>query len=183
MNEARTLMTLSTLAATAWMLGFGAPAAAAPKGGGGGSATTVVWVVNDEGIPYEAPTYLPPCAAKKAAGKTNYGVVFERHDLCATVTTSTGSQLTDDVVIQVTTTKGYITSIQLRGQDVIGEEGIMHESEVWPITPPFKPTSASFTLHVHAEHLPIWRLSDHLGGERVEMVGTISLGDLVYASQ
>lgn len=157
-------------------------AVAAPppgKGGGKDKVTFEVSVVNPEATLYNAPTYLPTCTAT-TPGPFSYTALFDRHDLCATVTTSTGYQLTDDIVIEVDTTQGLITSVQLRGQDVIGEEGIMHESEAVAITPPVTPSGAGFTVHVHVDNLPIWKLTRHLGGKRVEIVGYISLGDLVY---
>lgn len=166
--------------------GFGLVGAAAPPPGKGGGKDKgvrfVVTVVNPEATLYNAPTYLPTCAAITGE-QTSFTALFDRHDLCATVTTNTGYQLTDDIVIQVNTTQGLITSVQLRGQDVIGEEGIMHESEAVAITPPATPSNTGFTLHVHADNLPIWKLTRHLGGKRVEIVGLISIGDMVYTPQ
>jgi hypothetical protein len=146
--------------------GFAAIGGAAPppgKGGGKDKVTFEVSVVNPEATLYDVPTYLPTCTAT-SGGNNSYTALFDRHDLCATVTTSTGYQLTDDIVIQVNTTQGLITSVQLRGQDVIGEEGIMHESETVAITPPVTPSTSGFTLHVHVDNLPIWKLTRHLGG-------------------
>ncbi len=155
-----------------------------PGGGGGGGSKLIFDVVfeNSEVTLYDAPTYLPLCLAR-TGGKNNYSALFPRHDLCATVTTSTGRTLTDDIGVTVNTTKGLITSVQLRGQDVIGEEGIAHESELVALTPPVAPSDAGFTLHVHVDNLPIWKLSRHLGGKRVEIVGYISLADMVYTPQ
>lgn len=179
--KTRTTVGTLTLVGVLVSLAFSGPAWAQKGGGGGGGGkpprvTYSIAVVNPENTLYTAPTYLPTCTA----GSAGYTALFDRHDLCATVTTSTGYQLTDDIIIGVNTTKGLITSVQLKGQDVIGEEGIKHESEVWPITPPFTPPTGSFTLHVHADNLPIWKLDGHLGGERVEIVGYISIGDMVY---
>lgn len=119
--------------------------------GAGKPAPFRVIVENTEGVQYQAPTFLPTCADAQSFGSKFYSVAFPRHDPCATVTTSTGYQLTDDVGVTVNTTKGLITSVQLHGQDVIGEEGVMHESEVFPITPPVTPSAGGFTLHVHAD--------------------------------
>lgn len=127
-----------------------------------------------------APTYLPTCSAETPAGF--YPAVFPRHDACAIVTTSTGYQLTDDIRIEVKKNRsGQIISAQLRGQDVEGKEGIMHESEVITFDPPFIPTSSGFTLHLDVDNLPIWKLTHHLGGKRTVIVGYVSLGDLVYS--
>lgn len=131
-----------------------------------------------------APTYLPTCSAQTRDQKgpgINYSAWFPRHDLCATVTTSTGYRLTDDIVIRVVTDNGVIVSVQLVGQDVIGKEGIMHETEAVPISPPVIPVASGFTLHVDVDNIPVWKLDRHLGGKRVEIVGYIGLGDLVYS--
>ena len=105
--------------------------------------------------------------------------MFPRHDPCAIVTTSTGYQLTDDIRFVVTKNRsGQITAVLLRGQDVIGKEGIMHESEA--ITS-LIPTTSGFTLHLDVDNLPIWKLTNHLGGKRTLIVGYINLGDLVYS--
>lgn len=187
--ERRTLIGSLALAGLLLSLAFGSPARAQKGGKGGGKDAGVVFdvaVVNPENTLYDAPTWLPTCTATADAskpGKKNYTALFDRHDLCATITTSTGAQLTDDITIQVTTTKNVITSIQVHGQDVIGEDGIAHESEAVAITPPVTPSASGFTVHVHVDNLPIWKLSGHLGGPRVEIVGYISIGDLVYTPQ
>ena len=132
----------------------------------------------------EAPTYLPSCSAETRGGI--FSAWFERHDLCATVTTSTGNTLTDDISMHVGTNKaGKIISFQLIGQDIIGKEGIIHKSEVVtfaePIGPP--PPMTGFTLHVDVDNLEIWKYNKHLnvkGAKRVEMIGHISVCDLVY---
>lgn len=160
-----------------------------PTGGkptGGKSTRYQVAVVADVGIEAPvAPAYLPTCTESASASSSNYSYVPQpRHDPCAIVTTSTGYQLTDDIGITVTTTKGWITSITLHGQDVIGEEGIMHRSEQFAITPAVKPPSSGFfTLHVHADNLPVWQLSGHLGGDPVEIVGYISIDDITYTPE
>ena len=93
---------------------------------------------------------------------------------------SPGGQLTDDIVIRVPGHKGVLTAVQLAGQDVIGGEGIAHESEQIPLLPPIEPDPAGFTIHVHADNVPVWKLSRHLGGKRVEIIGCISIADMVY---
>jgi hypothetical protein len=125
------------------------------------------------------PTYAPACAAE-TPGANSYAALFPRHDLCATVTTSTGAQLTDDIVIRVPSHQGLLTAVQLAGQDVIGEEGIAHESEQVPLLPPLEPSPTGFTIHVHADNVPVWKLSRHTGGKRVEIIGYVSIADLVY---
>ena len=65
-------------------------------------------------------------------------------------------------------------------QDVIGTEGIMHSTDKIPIEPPVAPSPDGFTLHIHADGVPVWRHKGHLGGPRVEVIGTISVGDIVF---
>jgi len=131
---------------------------------------------------FDAPTYLPECLAKTHEGTLI--AVFARHDLCATVTTSEGYTLTDDIGLHVNTNKsGNIISFQLIGQDVIGREGLIHKSEIVAIEPPVVPSMEGFTLHVDTDNIEIWKYDKHLntgGAKPVEMVGYISVGDLVY---
>lgn len=131
---------------------------------------------------FNAPTYLPSCLA--VTHENTFIAVFERHDLCATVTTSEGYKLTDDIGLHVNTNKaGNIISFQLIGQDVIGREGLIHKSEVVPIEPPVVPSTGGFTLHVDTDNIEIWKYDKHLntgGAKPIEMVGHISVGDLVY---
>ena len=131
---------------------------------------------------FDAPPYLPSCSAETRGG--TFSAWFERHDLCATVTTSTGYTLTDDISLHVNTNKaGNIISFQLIGQDVIGTEGLIHKSEIVTIDPAVVPSTEGFTLHVDTDNIEIWKYDKHLntgGAKPVEMVGYISVGDLVY---
>ena len=131
---------------------------------------------------FDAPIYLPSCSAKTHEG--TFIAVFERYNLCATVTTSTGYTLTDDIGLHVGTNKaGNIISFQLIGQDVIGREGLIHKSEIVTIDPAVVPSTEGFTLHVDTDNIEIWKYDKHLntgGAKPVEMVGYISVGDLVY---
>lgn len=133
-------------------------------------------------IIFNAPTYLPRCSAETHEG--TFIAVFDRHDLCATVTTSTGYKLTDDIGLHVKTNKaGNIISFQLIGQEVIGMEGLIHKSEIVTIDPPVVPSLEGFTLHVDTDNIEIWKYDKHLntgGAKPVAMVGCISVGDLVY---
>ncbi|HUF49391.1 MAG TPA: hypothetical protein VMN60_01070 [Longimicrobiales bacterium] len=91
--------------------------------------------------------------------------------------------LTDDVKLIVTREKGKngrITHVKLLAQDVIGEEGIAHETDDVPVAIPVAPSNKGFTLHVHAAAIPVWRLSGHTGGDRVAVIGTITIGDIIY---
>lgn len=179
----KALRKIFSLAVALLLVAGATPLSSAPQKGGKSTRYQVA-VHNHAGIEFAAPAYLPTCSYSASASASNYSYVPQpRHDPCAIVTTSTGYRLTDDIGINVKVTKGLITSITLYGQDVYGEEGIAHRSEVFPITPPVKPSSAGFTLHVHADNLPVWKLSDHLGGERVEIVGYISIADITYTPE
>lgn len=110
----------------------------------------------------------------------NYAVLFG-HSGCLIVTPDGSSySLTDDVILGTTVKRGQITAIQVRGQDVIGADGIKHESDVIKLPVPVTPDPNGFVLHVHADNVPVWRLSGHLKGRRVEMIGTIAVGDIIY---
>ncbi|MGK2961907.1 MAG: hypothetical protein ACSLFK_07135 [Gemmatimonadaceae bacterium] len=95
--------------------------------------------------------------------------------------------LTDDIVLQVQLEKGKngrITHIRLNGQDVDGAAGIWHNTDWIAVSQPVVPTKSGFTLHVHATNIAVWRYDSHLGdGNRVEIIGTISIGDVVYPAQ
>lgn len=96
--------------------------------------------------------------------------------------------LLDDIGLRVIVEKGKdgrITHVKLGGQDVDGEAGIAHETDWVPVAEPVVPSKAGFTLHVHATNVPVWRLDSHLAkdGERVEIIGTVSIGDLFYPPQ
>lgn len=90
--------------------------------------------------------------------------------------------LTDDVkliTLQDRSSK-LITHVRLLAQDVIGEIGVQHETDWVPLAVPAAPAKSGGTLHVHAANVDVWRLSGHTGGTRVEVIGRISIGDLVY---
>lgn len=94
--------------------------------------------------------------------------------------------LTDDVkliVLKESGKHGRITHVRLLGQDVAGESGIAHETDFIPLAHPVVPDKAGFTLHVHADGIEVWRLSDHVGGERVTVIGKVAIGDAVYTPQ
>ena len=73
--------------------------------------------------------------------------------------------------------------MQVTGQDTIGDDGIAHESDVLDVDPIGLPDEAGFTLHVHAVDVVLWKLDTHRlmqKSNRVEIVGTFSLGDMIY---
>lgn len=163
-------------------------------GGGGGKPVDLVYTVefipdNQVIPPLEEPVYLPldTCVAQTRDGLLT--AWFERHALCATVETLADDNtivetLTDDISVQVRTNKqGQIVEVQLYGQDIIGRDGIAHESEVIVIDPPVDPLpEAGFILHVDANLVPVWKMNKHRngGGKRVEIVGYVSFADMEY---
>lgn len=159
------------------------------SGGGGGGSGVIFSVafVGDPGASQGSNLYLPSCTAQTNTSSGNSfatTAIFPRHDLCATLTTSDGATLTDDIIIQTITSKsGEITGVQVTGQDIIGDNGIAHESDVLDVTPAVQPDGAGFTLHVHAADVDLWKLDTHRHmkrSKRVEFVGTFSLGDMIY---
>lgn len=156
-------------------------------GGGGGTVIFSVAVVGDPDALFGENLWVPSCTAQSNSGTVNKPAttaIFPRHDLCAMLTTSTGATLTDDIIIHTITAKsGEITGVQLNGQDIIGEAGIAHESDVIPVDPPALPDAAGFTLHVHGADVALWKLDTHLvsrRSKRVEMIGTFSMDDMIY---
>ena len=57
---------------------------------------------------------------------------------------------------------GCLTSFQLRGRTVSGEDNTRHESQIVTILQ--CPSDTGFTVHVDANRLPIWELA---GGHRI----------------
>lgn len=136
----------------------------------------------------DAPALASTCPSQGFAGN-GWTVVFG-HSLCLIVTplwastTNAPYPLTDDVTLSVLRERGKygrITHVRLYAQDVIGDAGIAHETDWVVVAQPVVPSKAGFTLHVHAKNIQVWRLDSHLsGGNRVDMIGTISIGDIVY---
>jgi hypothetical protein len=158
-------------------------------GGGGGGGSGIIFSVSFVGDPLAPGSnlFLPSCTAQTPASSGNSfatTAIFPRHDLCATLTTSDGATLTDDIIIQtVTTRSGDVVGVRVTGQDVIGEAGIAHESDVLDVVPIILPDGVGFTLHVHAVDVDLWKLDTHLRkkkSKRVKHVGTFSLGDMIY---
>lgn len=127
-----------------------------------------------------------------AASPPGWAVVFGKTG-CLIVTPNWASTtyekyaLTDDLVLDVQREKGKngrITHVRLKGQDVDGEAGIWHNTDWVAVAEPVVPSTAGFTLHVHARNVQVWRYDSHLGdGNRVDMIGTITIGDVVYRPQ
>lgn len=151
-------------------------------GGGDGDATVLVAdvAIGDAAVPNESSTLQSTCPATDTRQwHVNFG-----HSGCLIVRpTGATYELTDDVRLVVAKEKGKngrITHVRLLAQDVIGDAGTAHETDAIAVADPIVPVKSGFTLHVHASGVPVWRLSGHTGGERVEVIGTIAIGDVVY---
>ena len=89
--------------------------------------------------------------------------------------------LTDDIVLNVRTRKGRFIGLTITGQDWIGGDGIMHESDRVPLDFPIpEDISGGFAIPVN-QNVTIHRLRGHLGGPRVEEAGVIHIGELMYS--
>lgn len=153
---------------------------------GGGSTLLGGVHAGDAGLdPLQPAVLASTCGgAVSTQWHINYG-----HTECLIVRaawTSTSYQpyeLRDDVRLIMRVAKGKngrITHVKLLAQDVIGDAGIAHETDDIAVAVPVSPSKRGFVLHVHATAVPVWRLSGHTGGDRVEIVGTVDIGDIEY---
>lgn len=158
--------------------------------GGGATSLLADVAAGDHADPGAASPLTSTCPAPiKGSG---WSLDFQ-HTQCLVVrpdwNTDSGLEpyaLTDDIVLGVLKEQGKngrITHVRFTGQDVIGEAGIAHNSDSIPVAVPVVPNKSGFVLHVHAPRVAIWRLSGHTGGERVALIGWVSIGDLLYQSQ
>jgi hypothetical protein len=151
--------------------GFNATSSAAAVAAGANLAGDAAFAPVD-------PTLISTCAG--TLSKNGTSVTWARFTECVVITPNGSSYaLTNDPSLQVTTKRGVITHVTLYIDDVVGEEGIQHETDPIPVTP-VAFGEAGFVLHVHADRVPVYRLSGHLGGKRVATIGTISIADVVY---
>jgi len=189
------------------IVGLAAAGHAAPGGGKGkpdnggddgsddGSSSATYLISVDPHDPADtpiSPLYDPPADCfgtnpEQKGGGVALDVVMPRHHECATVVTSEGYLLTDDIRIWVNTdSNGDIVSVQLIGQDIIGTEGLQHRSDLIPVAPQTPNLSGDFVLHVDVDNVTIWKCDTHRikGNTRCDIdVGTISMGDFIYILQ
>lgn len=152
----------------------------AAKGGNGGGGSTQPLVADAVAGDFFASGGAPLVSQGPAETSKAYAALW-KHSRCADITPDGSTYaLTDEVRVGTSMRGGKIVAVQFWAQDVIGDEGIAHETDWVAIEPAVKPNSAGFTLHVHVDNLPVWRLDGHLSGNRVEVIGTISIGDIVY---
>jgi hypothetical protein len=161
------------------------------KGGGSGSSQGADIIEGDLVLTAADATALATTCPSAGFSKNSWTLVFGKSG-CLIVTPLWASvlyvsyALTDDLIVSVQRDgkNGPITHVRLGGQDVDGPEGIWHNTDWIAVAQPVVPTTAGFTLHVHAKNIEVWRTDSHLsGGNRTEMIGTISIGDIVYPRQ
>ena len=177
-SKSAVVVVLIAFALVAW--GIVAPVILAKKPEGKGNPKTVfeVEAVSDGG-PYNSPTLVSTCSGS-TDGKTLF-VVWPRDAVCIRITPLGSSyELTDDPQLAVVQRKGKVVAVKFYIQDTEGPEGILHESERMSVTPPVEPSSSGFTLQIQQDDVPMYRLKGHVGGPRVEQIGTISVGDFVF---
>lgn len=166
--------------------------AADPDCGGGGGGTTT-----EESVQFHVEVLTPSennpnpwspdpatCAAYTAPGGTDFRVRFPRHLQCTPecwiLLDLKPGNLSDDIAINLSTRKGKFTGFSINGQDTIGKEGIMHESDELPLDQPVPNNpELGFEIPIY-DDVPIYELSGHLGGRRVGLAGVIQIGKLIY---
>ncbi|MGK2934847.1 MAG: hypothetical protein ACSLFE_06335 [Gemmatimonadaceae bacterium] len=166
------------------------------SGGGSGSGSGAYVIQGDLVLTdANAPALTSTCPTPHGFSGSGWALVYGKTGclLAPTVWTSTDPTLAeykvaDDVVLGVQMEKGKngrITHVRLNGQDVDGEAGIWHTTYWIPVAQPVVPTTAGFTLRVHARDIPVWRTDSHLarGSNPVQVIGLISIGDIVYPAQ
>jgi hypothetical protein len=145
----------------------------------GGSQPGVSYLVSavDHGGSYIHPTWT-----STRDGTTSETTLFTTWTGDAIVVTPTGSAYTlgDDAQMTTNLKAGRILGVTLYIQDVAGPAGVQHETDRVILAAPVTPSTSGFVLHVHRDAVPVYRLKGHTGGPRVGMIGTISVGDLVF---
>lgn len=116
------------------------------------------------------------------AAFSDYHVEFGASGCLTISPTGASYDLTDDVGMGAIGLKkdGTISRVRFWAHDVAGPDGIKHDTDDIPVAIPVVPDPAGFVVHVHADNVPVYRLSGHTGGKRVAMIGTISVWDVAY---
>ncbi len=148
------------------------------NGDGGKTFFSVDLVPHTASFNPSDPTLVSTCSG--TAEDSNYSVSWPRFSECVTITPTGGYQLNNDPVLTFAKKRGSITGITFFIDDVVGGDGIQHETDQIPVDPAAEPSPSGFTVHVHADGVEVWRLKGHLGGPRVQMIGTISIADVVF---
>ncbi len=171
-------------------------------GGGGGSDTNVPLAVavvqHNSAAAASSPLFEPDCEAQASSIK-NLWAYFPRQNTCAKLftdnTDGTGSielpQIEDDIVIRVKIEKKKsgapltVISVQVIGQDVVGPEGLIYQSDVITDKTFFVESigEGSFVIHVHADNVRLWKCDGHLLKGRTTCLvpaGNFAIHDMVY---
>ena len=143
-------------------------------------------VTEEEGQPNPWSPDPGVCAAYTVPGDTNFRVRFARHmqsqcaEECWVYLDLLDDFLTDDIALELSTKRGKFTGFAITGQDWIGKEGIMHESDVVPLDLPVPNNpELGFEIPIYSD-VVIHRLSGHLAGRRVATAGVVHVGKLIY---
>ena len=135
------------------------------------------------GGPYDSPTLV---SEPDRSGSTSNSTLFVKWPSDAiNITPKWISEnyepyaLTDDPQLSFSKKKGKIIAVHFWIQDIRGPKGILHSAKI-TVDPPFPPSPAGFTLHLHADGVEVWRHKGNKGGQKMEMIGTISVGDIVF---
>ena len=159
-------------------------------GGTGGNGTPQVVAVRSDGaLPAPSSTLYAPwdadpnCVAQKYSGNS-LGAAFPRHDLCATLITTSAASLTDDIILIVDkNNQGDPTAVTIQGQDVRGADGIVHTSAMMVPESTGTNTDGNFVIHVHADGVTLFKCDTHVMKKKSICdldVGTFAVDDLVY---
>jgi hypothetical protein len=143
----------------------------------GGSGLRAVFVQGDY-EPGAGESLVLTGSECSGVAQQSYNVDFKVDD-CLSMTTTTGVVLEDDAYFAFAMKRGFIVGAQFWIDDQSGPEGIGHESNKMALSQQ-TPSAQGFTLHVHAQNVPVWRLAGHLSKKRVAPVGTVSIGDVIY---
>lgn len=145
------------------------------KGSPSGTAYLVSAV--NHGGPYVDPTWT-----SLRDGTTSETTLYTTWAGDAIVITPTGSPYTlaDDANMTIAQKSGTILGVTFYIQDVAGPTGVQHATDRVTLATPTTPSVSGFVLHVHRDRVPVYRLKGHTGGPRVDMIGTISVGDVVF---
>ena len=153
------------------------------KSGSSGNALWADVIVGDSGCPTLPSPLAPSSLASTAPGDVtdSYHVRWAHTQGLIVRPDGSSYSLTDDVTLNVRlrTNDMALTAVTLYGQDIIGPDGVMHDTNDIAISPQAA-VPTGFTLHVHASGVTVYRLSGHTGGKRVRPIGTICIGDVVY---
>jgi len=165
-------------------------------GGGddGGGTSGLVYDVSptvDVNMPPTTnPIYAPASCDGVTPGNSGSGVNFTvlMPNSCGALTTSDGTTLLDDRIFEFETDRdGNPTAMRVIGQDIVGADGIAHETDFVPVTVEApNGYGAAFVIHVDTNAITLWELDTHRvmkKSNRVREAGDFALHDLIYTVQ